>query len=217
MKIGSSLEITLSTAKKARPFFKKVPYFEIFLSGILLPFILMSIENVFTPDKTDAYLYISLVLQVALECVDLLNEIHRVKTLLKTIDTSAGDPLVLRSLCQMCHHLLVSDKAAAHKYRILNMLALKPAFLRDVWSATLAAAQTSLFGEATPLLNVIARGCPTTPEDSAKIVPLLAVFCSLFTLLIITLHDAEFYPDSSVPGTVIFYFGSQGAQRYCET
>lgn len=134
-------------------------------------------------------------LQVIEECVTLLNKPTRVQALLSSLEPCSSDPMILQPLCQVCHHLLVSHRSAAHHYRILNLLALRPSFLRAVWSSVMAATQTSIFGEATPLLNVIARGVQTTPEDSVKIVPLLAVFCSLYTMLIITLHDAEFYND----------------------
>jgi hypothetical protein len=40
-----------------------------------------------------------------------------------------------------------------------------------------------------------------SPEDSDRIIPLLAVFCSLFSLLIATLHDSEFYADDNHAGT----------------
>ncbi|XP_034246430.1 ubiquitin-protein ligase E3C [Thrips palmi] len=134
-------------------------------------------------------------IQVIEECVFLINNQTRVQTLLTSLEACAGDPLILQPLCQVCHNLLVSHRSATHRYRILNLLALRPSFLRAVWTAVLAVTQTSIFGEATPLLNVIARGVQTTPDDSVKIVPLLAVFCSLYTMLLITLHDAEFYSD----------------------
>lgn len=39
---------------------------------------------------------------------------------------------------------------------------------------------------------MISRGTNLAPGDFDRIVPLLATFCSLFSLLISTLHDAEF-------------------------
>ena len=80
------------------------------------------------------------------------------------------------------------------------MLAFKPTFLRHLWSAILSVCQASLFGTGRPFLHVISRGIPMSPEDSDCIVPLLAVFCSLFSLLIATLHDSEFYSDDNHSG-----------------
>ncbi|KAK2578758.1 hypothetical protein KPH14_012282 [Odynerus spinipes] len=70
-----------------------------------------------------------------------------------------------------------------HVYRILQVLD--------------RVCQTSVFGGAAPLLQVISRGIPLSAEDSRKIVPLLDVFCSLFSLLIATLHDTEFFIQES--------------------
>lgn len=85
-------------------------------------------------------------------------------------------------------------------FRLLYMLALQPAFLRDLWSAILNVTQISLFGSPTPLLNMISKGLAMTQSETLQIVPLLAAFCSLFSLLVVTLHDAEFYKDDDIVG-----------------
>ncbi|KAJ9576987.1 hypothetical protein L9F63_006424 [Diploptera punctata] len=141
-------------------------------------------------------------LHVLEQCIEMLNESSRVQTLLLAVDQSE-DPHVLQALCQVCHNLLIAHKLAIHKYKLLYMLAFKPTFLRHLWSAILSVCQTSLFGSATPLLHVISRGIPMSPEDSDRIVPLLAVFCSLFSLLIATLHDSEFYADDNHSGSLL--------------
>lgn len=87
------------------------------------------------------------------------------------------------------------------------MLAFKPTFLRHLWSAIQRVSQTSVFGSATPLVNIISRGIPMTSEEAERVVPLLIVFCSLFSLLIATLHDSEFYGDDNGIGNN-FFFGS---------
>lgn len=80
------------------------------------------------------------------------------------------------------------------------MLAFKPTFIRHLWSAVQRVSQTSVFGCSTPLINIISRGIPMTSEEAEKIVPLLAVFCSLFSLFIATLHDSEFHGDENESG-----------------
>lgn len=84
--------------------------------------------------------------------------------------------------------------------RLLYLLALRPKLLQQLWTAILNTSQTSLFGSPTPLLNVIARGIAMTEEETERIVPQLATFCSLFSLLIATLHDAEFYNEEDAMG-----------------
>ncbi|KAG8224519.1 hypothetical protein J437_LFUL004210 [Ladona fulva] len=160
--------------------------------------------------------------QVIDECVMMLNDPGRVNSLLAAVDQSK-DPSVMNALCRLCHNLLLSRHLAVHQFRLLYMLAFKPSFLRRLWSAILTASQISpLFGPSPEsatskgtssnlapfspsnsrlnLLRLISGGVETSPEEAGRIVPLLAVFCALFTLLIVTLHDGEFYADGSLPG-----------------
>ncbi|KAL6424110.1 hypothetical protein ACFW04_009767 [Cataglyphis niger] len=132
------------------------------------------------------------------KCIEMLNEQQRVNCILSTIEQSRSDPaMLLQPLCRLCHHLLIINKLAVHKYKLLYMLAFKPMFLKHLWTNLASIRQTSLFGgsgaAATPLLQIISRGIALSAEDTDRIVPLLAVFCSLFSLLIATLHDTEFF------------------------
>lgn len=127
-------------------------------------------------------------------CIEMLNAEGRVQGILSAVDRSE-DPSILGALCQLCHNLLITNKFAVPKYKLLYMLAFKPSFLRHLWTALLSVRQTSLFGGATPLLQVVSRGIALNADDTKKVVPLLAVFCSLFSLLIATLHDNEFFND----------------------
>ncbi|XP_070148798.1 ubiquitin-protein ligase E3C isoform X2 [Polyergus mexicanus] len=132
------------------------------------------------------------------KCIEMLNEQQRVNCILSTIEQSRSDPAVLlQPLCRLCHHLLIINKLAVHKYKLLYMLAFKPMFLKHLWTSLASIRQTSLFGgsdaAATSLLQIISRGIALSAEDTDRIVPLLAVFCSLFSLLIATLHDTEFF------------------------
>lgn len=126
------------------------------------------------------------------QCIEMFNEEHRVQNLLAAVDHNE-DSSILQPLCQLCHNLLITGKLAIHKYKLLYMLAFKPTFLQHLWSTLLSTCQISFFGGATSLLSMISRGIALTPEDTKKIVPLLAVFCSLLSLLIATLHDSEFF------------------------
>ncbi|XP_072763602.1 ubiquitin-protein ligase E3C [Anoplolepis gracilipes] len=135
--------------------------------------------------------------EILRKCVEMLNEQHRVNCILSMIEHSQSDPAaLLQPLCRLCHHLLITNKLAVHKYKLLYMLAFKPMFLKHLWTNLASIRQTSLFGGSsavTPLLQIISRGIALSAEDTDKIVPLLAVFCSLFSLLIATLHDTEFF------------------------
>ncbi|XP_029044161.1 ubiquitin-protein ligase E3C [Osmia bicornis bicornis] len=153
-------------------------------------------ENMEQADDSDSESNTSMIDQeqadILHQCIEMLNEQQRVQGILLAVDRSV-DPDVLQPLCQLCHHLLITNKLAIHKYKLLYMLAFKPVFLKNLWTALLSVCQVSLFGGATPLLQIISRGISLSTEDTKKIVPLLAVFCSLFSLLIATLHDTEFF------------------------
>lgn len=134
------------------------------------------------------------------QCVEMLNEQQRVNSILSTVEQSQSDPsMLLQPLCRLCHHLLITNKLAVQKYKLLYMLAFKPVFLKHLWTSLASIRQTSLFGGgvATSLLQIISRGIALSTEDTDRIVPLLAVFCSLFSLLIATLHDTEFFLDQT--------------------
>ncbi|KAG7205243.1 hypothetical protein KM043_018323 [Ampulex compressa] len=164
------------------------------LSSTILP--LAAEQNMEQGDDSDSESNASMMdyeqANILQQCIEMLNEQQRVHGILVAVD-QCKDTAVLQPLCQLCHHLLITNKLAIHKYKLLYMLAFKPMFLKNLWTALLSLCQISLFGGATPLLQIISRGIVLSTEDTKKIVPVLAVFCSLFSLLIATLHDTEFF------------------------
>ncbi|XP_008557305.1 ubiquitin-protein ligase E3C [Microplitis demolitor] len=118
------------------------------------------------------------------QCMSMLNNEARVNRILSALEYNNDNPLVLEYLCRLCDNLLQTDKLATHKYKLLYMLAFKPLFLRRLWATLLS---------TPPLLQMISRGIAPTTGDTKKLAPLVAVFCSLFSLLIATLHDNEFF------------------------
>lgn len=82
--------------------------------------------------------------------------------------------------------------------RILYTLAFKPIFIRGLWRWLSSMTHESSFGgTATPLLSALSRGMgnDTTVIPVHKLLAPLAAFCTLFNLLIGTLHDTEFCRD----------------------
>jgi len=104
---------------------------------------------------------------------------------------------VVKSLCKLCHHLLMHSNQALHDYCLLYTLAFHPSFLHQLWNLVRSSAQVSLFGSPTPLLSIISRGLKMSPLERDELAPLLAVFCSLFRYLLVTIHDTEFYGEQS--------------------
>ena len=80
-----------------------------------------------------------------------------------------------------------------HDYSLLHSLAFRPNFLRQLWNIVCTTSQPSLFGSPTPLVSIISRGLKMSGLERDDISPPLAVFCSLFRYLLVTIHDTEFY------------------------
>jgi ubiquitin-protein ligase E3 C len=90
--------------------------------------------------------------------------------------------------------------------RLLYTLAFKPSFLRQLLTHIQSEKQVSLFGSSdTSLIALLSRGVNLSPAEIQRIVPLLDVFCSLFSHLLVTLDDREFFNDSgSINGAMPF-------------
>lgn len=148
-------------------------------------------------------------------CCEILNNINTVNVLVSALRI----PGVLPDLCIIAHHLLLSDRLALHKcrysfamcYSLDSLTLIKPRFLGFcvLWFSNLAIynkqllvhikseKQFSLFGSSdTSLILLLAKGVHLTPSESQRIVPVLDVFCSLFSHLLVTLDDSEFYNES---------------------
>uniref|UniRef100_A0A8D8U9V2 Ubiquitin-protein ligase E3C n=1 Tax=Cacopsylla melanoneura TaxID=428564 RepID=A0A8D8U9V2_9HEMI len=141
--------------------------------------------------------------QLLLECCTTLNENRFVQGVLSVVDRFHHQEQVLQPLCQLCHHLLMSHKLACHRFRLLHMLALNHKFIRSLYNLSISIEQKAVFSttSTTTLLAVISRGSQTNYTETQQIVPLLATFCSLFSLLVTTLHDTEFYADPTESAT----------------
>ncbi|XP_061385742.1 ubiquitin-protein ligase E3C isoform X2 [Danaus plexippus] len=116
----------------------------------------------------------------------------------------------------ICHNLLLSHRMALHKYRLLYTLAFKPIFLRGLWQWLSSMSHESSFGGSpTPLLSALSRGmgAETSVIGVHRLLSPLAVFCELFSLLIGTLHDTEFFTDTDGDEKMSISSTSSGAGR----
>lgn len=126
------------------------------------------------------------------ECIEMLNDHdHCVMLMCTNAHQRDWSGEFLESVSKICHNLLLSHRMALHKYRLLYTLAFKPVFLRSLWHWMSTLSHLSSYGGSTRFLLVaLSRGDGS--EAVERILAPLAVFCALFSLLIGTLHDAEF-------------------------
>ncbi len=62
------------------------------------------------------------------------------------------------------------------------------------------------FRSRLTLLQMLSRGMMMSPLDHDRIVPLLSMFSCLFSHLLISLHDEEFYGEEKIEnGRIIKY------------
>ncbi|XP_022110390.1 ubiquitin-protein ligase E3C-like [Acanthaster planci] len=127
------------------------------------------------------------------ECLQILNLPQNARSLLAVV--SKSDISVLTALCSICHTLMVNHKMHVPRTALLYLLAFNEQFLRHLWEAVKSVSAPAVTGSCTPLIQMLSSGYPLSPADSARIIPLLSVFCSLFGHLLLSLHDAEFHGD----------------------
>lgn len=108
--------------------------------------------------------------------------------------SNAPDEL-LHALAMLGYHLLLTDDLEVHRHRLLYTLAFNGMFLRRMWSYVTTIRSASDTETGTPLLQLISLATPITPNDWPRILPQLTLFCALFTYLLPTSDDIEFYEE----------------------
>lgn len=88
---------------------------------------------------------------------------------------------------QCFKHILVGDLSLTTFAEILNSLYGHPFCVQYMY--------LFLYRSQITLLQTLSRGLEMSDEDMQRIVPLLSVFCSMFSHSLYTLHDADFYGD----------------------
>lgn len=88
------------------------------------------------------------------ETIVLLNESTRVGKIVKNIDELLYKPEVVHSLCQIAHNLMIYNRSAINEYRLLDMLAFKPEFIRTLWYTLL----TSKTQKNQLSISILSRG-----------------------------------------------------------
>ncbi|CAG9581613.1 unnamed protein product [Danaus chrysippus] len=151
------------------------------------------------------------------KCIEILNETDKcvMMTCSQIKENDLSDEF-LDYMSKICHNLLLSHRMALHKYRLLYTLAFKPIFLRGLWQWLSSMSHESSFGgSSTPLLSALSRGmgAETSVIGVHRLLAPLAVFCELFSLLIGTLHDTEFFTDTDGDEKMSITSTSSGTSR----
>ncbi|XP_015782602.1 ubiquitin-protein ligase E3C [Tetranychus urticae] len=147
------------------------------------------------PGENREYMIDQELIVVANQIIQLINEVPHVNCLISLVDTKSPNKILLIALSSVCHALLFFHKFALHQFRLLYTLAFKPSFLRHLWSYIIQISTPSIFDQPTPLLQLLARGLPLASVDWRTLLPQFTLFCALFSYLLPTLDDVEFYEE----------------------
>ncbi|XP_061411231.1 ubiquitin-protein ligase E3C [Lethenteron reissneri] len=129
------------------------------------------------------------------ECLRMLDGRPQTTALLGAVWRDSASEEVLTIMASLCHALMVQQRVVVPKTRLLYSLAFNARFLRHLWSLITTMSTTMITGSQVSLLQMISRGSPLQPLDSARIVPVCYLFCSLFGHFLVSVHDSEFFGD----------------------
>ncbi|XP_076073361.1 ubiquitin-protein ligase E3C-like [Mytilus galloprovincialis] len=99
-------------------------------------------------------------------------------------------------VCVICYSLMSQFNLSIHKQRLLYSLAFNREFMVKLWYTCVSMSIVSVTRTETTLLQTLSRGLQMSEEDINRIVPMLSVFCSMFSHSLYTLHDADFYGET---------------------
>lgn len=93
--------------------------------------------------------------KVLLEIVAMLNDRHRTDALMSNVLLNLERDQFVKSLCQICHVLMVFNRSAVYEYKLVYTLAFKPVFIRTVWHtiSTMKSPQSNNFNCPLSLLS----------------------------------------------------------------
>ena len=131
------------------------------------------------------------------ECCALLDEADHVSGVLAAVENKPSSHVTM-AISTVGHWLMRHTNMPVHKSRLLYSLAYKPSFLRSLWHTIVRASISTVTGGQTSLLNVLSRGLDPGKKELASFIPLLSMFCSLFSYSLVSLHDADFFGDDTL-------------------
>ncbi|KAL7875505.1 hypothetical protein AOLI_G00104680 [Acnodon oligacanthus] len=129
-------------------------------------------------------------------CVQKLDTKQQTNALLALVWRDSASEDVFTMMASICHTLMVQHRMMVPKVRLLYSLAFNARFLRHLWHLITSMRTKMITGSLVPLLQLMSRGSPMSPEDSNRIIPLFYLFSSLFSHSLISIHDTEFFGDS---------------------
>lgn len=128
------------------------------------------------------------------EIVAMINDQSHVNSLKSILFNHDMHPHIQAAIIKICNFTLAHEHLAIFNCPLLYTIAFSWEFLRKLWKSIVSVKTTSLFGQSTPIYIQIRKGDTNISHESWEaILPRLKLFCSLYSYLLPTLDDEEFY------------------------
>ncbi|XP_060721111.1 ubiquitin-protein ligase E3C-like [Tachysurus vachellii] len=126
-------------------------------------------------------------------CVQKLDSELQTNVLLSLVLRDSASEDVFIMMASICHALMAQHCKMVSKVRLLYSLAFNARFLRHLWHLITSIRTKMITGSPVPLLQLMSRGSPMSADDSNRIISLFYLFSSLFSHLLISIHDNDFF------------------------
>ncbi|XP_047672837.1 ubiquitin-protein ligase E3C-like [Tachysurus fulvidraco] len=150
-------------------------------------------DNSTKPVKDDNRMSVQLITQLCLQKLDSLLQMNSLLSLVLR-DSASEDVFIM--MASICHTLLVQHCMMMPRVRLLSSLAFNTRFLRHLWHLITSMRTKMRTKSLVPLLQLMSHGSPMSAEDSSRIIPLLYLFSSLFSHLLNSIQDTEFFGEA---------------------
>lgn len=128
--------------------------------------------------------------------VNIINDLPHINGLNSIIFNSDLQPQVQDSVVRICNLMLAHEPLAIFNCRLLYTVAFSREFSRSLWRSITTLSGANIFGKNTPVYIELTRGKNISHESWESILPQLKLFCSLYSYLLPTLDDEEFYSEN---------------------
>lgn len=123
------------------------------------------------------------------QAVNLLNEGEQPEKFIKLIERILCGKNTVQSFCMIIYNMIILQRSSPVENRIIGQIAHKPEVLRTLWYNLL----TANTKDERLCISSLSKGMVLASNERDRIVPIIVTFCTLFSKLLTTLHDGEFF------------------------
>lgn len=127
--------------------------------------------------------------------INIINDLPHIDGLKPIIFNRELQPQVQKAIIQICNLMLAHEPLAIFNCRLLYTVAFSREFSRSLWKSIISSTSPTLYGTGASIYIELSRGHNISHDSWNLVLPQLRLFCSLYSYLLPTLDDVEFYTD----------------------